>query len=369
MRIELKQTEDQTQLLKALGSRDLAVSHEANAALSTVIGPILEQVIQQVSTASVIYRDLPFNQDETPSLLLDLFYDKQVDYISTWSQQTAGGLPTNEIEGGKEAKIATYKIHSAVAFEKKFARRARYDILNQALLKMSQEILVHQEQNAWAVAFSSVAGATSTHADHIISATTAGKLQLDDVNRLMIQARRSNMSFANGTSINMGARRLTDLVLSPERMGDIRSWVYNPVNTTSIPNTDESANIALPDAMRQQIYNSVGLAELFGVNLIELAEFGISSQYGTEKYNTLFDTLYSGSSPTFSSATQELALGLDLSSDSFFRPVERGGDNGGTIATMPDDQFVSREDRTGFWSEVIEGRICINERACFALII
>lgn len=364
MRIELKQTPEQVELFKAVGSKDRLVSQEANAALTSAIGPVVQEILPQASTSAMIYKDITFNADESPSMLLDPYYDKEVGYIHTWSQQMAGGLPTNKIEGGRELKFDTYRIDSAVSFPKKYARRARFDVLNGAIARTVQEVLIKQETNRWAVIATAAAGANSRKADHILGANTAGQFGLDDINRLMTQAKLTNTSFADGTSINFGQRRLTDLVVSPNIMEEIRGFVYNPLNTRAVPNTDESTAVALPDSIREQIYRSAGAAELFGIALTEIVEVGVG-----EDYAVLFDNAYSGSSPTFDSATQEVVFGFDLTQDGFFRPVAVDSETGSQFILVPDDQFVTRQDEAGWYGSVEEGAISIQGRNVFTLIV
>jgi hypothetical protein len=362
MRIELNKTPEQAELLRALGSKDPKVSSEAASALAGYIGPIIQEVIQQASTTGLIYRDLNFNEDDNPSLPLDLYYDKDVGYIQTWSQQIAGGLPTSEVQGGKEMKISTFKINSAVSFLKKYARRARFDVLNSALGRMSQDVLIKQEINGWSVVLKALAEAATKGQDHIISSTTAGRFQIDDLNRLMTLVKRINQSFADGTAVNVGARRLTDIVVSPEVIQDIRAFAYNPLNTTATPDTAESTALGLPDSIRTQIYNSAGITSIYNVNVIELSEFGVG-----QKFNTLFDGFYNGSSPTFNGSTQEIIVGLDMSRDSFVRAIATQEGNA-TFVVQPDDQFVAREDKTGFYGEQEVGYVCIDARAIFGIV-
>ena len=68
-------------------------------------------------------------------------------------------------------------------------------------------------------------------------------------------------------------------------------------------------------------------------------------------------------SHAFTSGTDELMVGLDLSKESFIRPVARQAESGGTFTVLPDDQFVARSEKTGFYGSLEEGRVCIDARA------
>jgi len=368
--IKLKQTPEQLELIKALGSKDPTVSIPASQALAAFIGPVLTKVINETGTASLVYTDLTYNEDDSPSFPIDLYYDKAVGYIQTWSQHIAGGLPTNEVSGGKELKIATYNLQTAVSWLKKYARRGRFDVINAALNRMAQEMQLKQELNAWSVLLMALAatntpgaGVGNASADHVIGANTATVFQVEDVNQLMILYRRIHRSFAAGTSANTN-QKITDLFVSPTTMGQVRAFAYNPMNTRAVPNTDESTALGLPDSIREQIYRAAGQNEIFGVMLTELIELGVN-----EKYSVLFDTFYSASTPTFNAATQEMAIAMDLGTENaFIRAVEQI-EGGGTFTVLPDDQWVSREDKTGYWGSLNEGRICIDNRKILGLII
>jgi hypothetical protein len=52
-----------------------------------------------------------------------------------------------------------------------------------------------------------------------------------------------------------------------------------------------------------------------------------------------------------------------LSRDAFIRPVATNAESGGQLSVLPDDQFVSRAEKTGFYGFLEEGRICIDARA------
>ncbi|NBV99977.1 MAG: hypothetical protein EBR67_10850, partial [Proteobacteria bacterium] len=151
MKIKLKNTPEQVELVKAMGSRDTTVAREASEAFAAFIGPVISKVLMQAGTASAIYTDAPYDEDDNPSLPLDLWFDQNQDYVTVWSQSVAGGLPSSTVEGFSELKVSTYRLDSAVSFLKRYARRGRLDVISKAVERMSNEVLVKQERNAWAV--------------------------------------------------------------------------------------------------------------------------------------------------------------------------------------------------------------------------
>ena len=360
MKIKLKNTPEQLELVKAMGSRDVAVAREATEAFAAFIGPVVSKVLLQAGTASAIYSDAPYDEDDNPSLPLDLYYNQNQDYVTTWSQTVAGGLPSSTVEGFSELKVSTYRLDSAVSFLKRYARRGRLDVVSKAVERMSNEVLVKQERNAWAVVLKALAEARSNNADHIVSASTAGTLQLKDLSDLMTLVKRINTSYAGGTTTD--SYGLTDLFVSPEVMGQIREFAFNPIGVGGggTPADYETA----PNSVREEIFRNAGASELFGVTLHQLVELGLSG-----KYNTLFSTFAAAASVPFNSASQEILVGVDLSKEAFIRPVARQAESGGTFTVLPDDQFVTRSEKTGFYGFLEEGRVCIDGRAISGIIV
>jgi hypothetical protein len=363
MKIKLKNTPEQVELIKAIGSKDATVAREAGEAFAAFIGPVVSKVLMQAGTASAIYTDAPYDEDDSPSLPLDLYYNEGTDYVTVWSQNVAGGLPTSTVEGFSELKVSTYRLDTAVSFLKRYARRGRIDVVGKAVERMSNEVLVKQERNAWAVVLKALAEARSAGAisagsvnpdvtnGQVIPSVSTGTFQLGDLNNLMTLMKRINTSYAGGTTVDTYG--LTDLFVSPEVKADIRAFAYAPIiNSATATN--------LPDGVREEIYRNAGVQEIYGVTIHELVELGI---YG--KYNALYQALRG--SQTSIADNSEIAIGLDLSREGFIRPVARQAESGGTFNVLPDDQFVTRSEKTGFYGFLEEGRVCIDARTIVGL--
>ena len=372
MKLKLKHTPEQVELIKAMGSKNKSVSQEASEAFAAFIGPIVQKVIMQASTAGMIYADAEYDEDDSPSYPLDLYYDEGEGYVNVWSQTMAGGLPTSLVEGVKEMKISTYRLDSAVSFLKKYARKSRLDVVSKALERMSQEVLLKQERNAWAVILTALAKASTSHVNnagspvdsHIVQGDISDGLTLENLNSLMVLMRRINASWAGGTAANHDAFGLTDLFVSPEQKAKIRRMAYNPLSAVAAP----AGVQALPESVKEDIYRAAGASEIFGIRITDMTELGVG-----RKYNILFEEMatnvnLANAGAFDDSANHELAIGLDLSKEAFIRAVARQADSGGTFSVLPDDQFVSRSDKTGFYGFLEEGRICIDARAIAGLV-
>ena len=110
MNITLKRTEEQVELVKAMASKNRNVAYEAQAAAAEFIGPVLSEVMNNAPTLSNMFTSFQFNEDDNPSLPLDLYHDvTDADYLEVYSQAVAGGLPSNTIiPTHSELKFATY---------------------------------------------------------------------------------------------------------------------------------------------------------------------------------------------------------------------------------------------------------------------
>ena len=377
MRLKLKNTPEQVELIKAMGAKDQNEASKAQSAFAEFIGPVIQEVIKQAATAGAIYSDSEFDEDDSPSYPLDLYYDQNAGHVTVWSQGIAGGLPTSHVEGLKEMKIATYRLDSAVSLHKRYARRGRLDVVSKAVERMAQEVLVKQERNAWAVIMKALAEAStkggkassaSGAKNHVLQSNTDDVLQLDDFNRLLTLARRLNASFAEGTPV--GSRGVTDLFMRPEMIEQIRGFAYQPMNTRAVPDTNESTAVPLPDNVREGVFRSAGMQEIYGISIHELLELGVD-----EKYNKLFAEFAQSTSfpasggSSFTSSSDEILVGVDASRDAFIRPVARQTETGGSFVALPDDQFVARSEKLGFYGYLEEGRVCIDARAAVGIIV
>ena len=374
MKIQFEKNPEQIELIKALASDNKAVAMEAQEAFAAFISVVVQQVLLQAGTSSMIYRDVEFDDEDAPSIPLDLYYGQSEGTISVWSQTVGGGLPTNFVQGFQEMKVNTYRLDSAISMDKRYVRRARLDVVAAGLERMANEILVKQERNAWAVILKLLADASTQGTNHVFKTGTANVFQLNDLNNLWTRVRRLNAAYTGGTPMAYQSRGLTDLFVSPEVKAQIRGFAYQPMNTRAGSElTNGATALGLPDNIREEIYRAAGTTEIFGVTIHEMLELGES-----RKYNDLFAT-FAGSkafvdadganSGSFTSATQELIVGIDASRNAFLRPVAIQSESRGQVKVLPDDQFLSRSQKVGFYSFVEEGRVAVDARAAVGLIV
>jgi hypothetical protein len=373
MKISLKRTPEQIELVKAMASKNRAVAYEAQVALAEFIGPVLAEVINNAPTLSNLFTTLQFNADDNPSIPLDLYYDiTDEDYIQVYSTSVAGGLPQNQVvPTASEMKIATYSLDSALSFDRRYAAKSRMDVVSKTFTRMAQEILLKQERTSATLIMSALANAQTNGKQHVIRAAASGRFLIDDLNKLFTLAKRINTSFSKGTPAERGGRGLTDLIVSPEVVQELRSMAYNPINTKGSPSVSTAGNgsengIAAPDEMRTAIYNSAGIPEFYGVSIMEINELGAN-----QKFNTIFDTQAGSTtydSVEFDGAAQEIIIGLDRGRDSLVRAVAIDAENGGEFNLIADDQYSIRQNKIGYFGSLEEGRMVLDNRALVGVI-
>ena len=391
MKIVLKRTDEQVELIKALASKNREVAYDAQVALAEFIGPVLAEVINNAPTVSNLFTSLQFNAEDNPSIPLDLYYDIfDEDYIKVYSQSVAGGLPQNIVQPlASELKIATYRLDSAVAFDKKYAAKSRLDVVSKSFTRVAQEVLLKQERTSANLLMTALANASTgnsaTAADnyHVFRSAAKGRFVLNDLNKLFTKIKRINASFVGGTP--SGARRgLTDLIVSPEIIEEIRGMAYNPINTkgsavvaASTSNTAGNGPIAATDEIRNQVFSQAGLPEFFGVSIMEILELGVG-----KKFNTIFtavdnNTAYAdnyainsnGGTAQAIQSDEQILVGLDRSRDSLIRAVAVDSDTGSEFNLQADDQYTIRQGKIGYFGALEEGRMVLDNRALVGLIV
>ena len=380
MKITLKRTPEQVELVKAMASRNRNVAYEAQVALAEFIGPVLAEVLNNAPTVSTLFQSLSFNADDNPSIPLDLYYDiADEDYVRVWSQTHAGGLPSNQVlPTSSELKLATYTLDAAVDFDRRYAAKSRMDVVSKTFTRVAQEILLKQERTSANLVMTSLANATTKSAtaqsdQHVQACEVSDQFLLADFLNLFTLAKRINSSWINGTPTTR-TRGITDLIVSPEIVEKIRSMAYNPVNTNAAlgqaPHNSNSHGIAAPESLRDELWRNVGLDSFYGLNILEFNEMGVG-----QKFNTLYGTAAdaasagkayvapnSGGTITFNDSTDEIVVGVDRTRDSLIRVVATDPDSGSEMNLIADDQYSIRQNKIGYFGQIEEGRVVLDNR-------
>lgn len=390
MNITLKRTEEQVELVKAMASKNRNVAYEAQAAAAEFVGPVLSEIMNNAPTLSNMFTSFSFNDDDNPSIPLDLYHDVTgSDYLEVYSQSVAGGLPSNSvIPTHSELKFATYRMETAVDFDRRYAARSRLDVLSKTFTRVAQELLIKQESTSANLVLGVLANASTNGNSHAITSASANQFLLADVNALLTNAKRINTAWNGGTPVS-GTRGVTDLLVSPEIMGEVRAMAYNPINSKGSPSVNGTAGngsengVAATESMRNDLYNNAGASELYGITLTELNELGTGQRFN-KVYGTLVVEAGTGTPPTTVKGTpagnighsavagslgewdgsdnDEVVLGIDRSRDSLMRAVATDSDSGAELRLIADDQYSVRQNKIGYYGQMEEGRMVLDSQ-------
>lgn len=374
MKIKFEKTPEQVELVKAMASSNKVDALEAQDAFAAFISPVIQEVLLQAGTAAAIYEDMSYNEDDSPSIPVDLYYGETEGTFAVWQQTVAGGLPTQQIGTFQEIKVSTYPLDSAISFDKRYVRKCRLDVIARGLERLSNDVLIKQERNAWYVVLKMLADAATLGRDHVFRAASAGDFQVDDINKALTLLKRLNAAYNGTTPVGNEGRGLTDLYVSPEIMEQVRGFAYNPVNVKQAPGV-VGGNDAIPltDSVRDRIFSAGGMADIWGVSLHELLELGVG-----RKYNTLFDEIAGTKnfakadgtgSAAFNGSNSQILVGIDRSRRSFIRTLAVNAETGGSFTLKPDDQFLARSGKVGFYGGLEEGRVGLDAKAVAGIIV
>lgn len=365
MKITLKRTEEQVELVKAMASRNRDVAYEAQMALAEFIGPVLVKVINQAPVLSNLFTSFQFNEMDSPSIPLDLYYDVSApDYVTVYSTTVPGGLPTNTVTPTvSEMKFNTYRLDSSVDFDKRYAAKSRMDVVGKTFTRIAQEVLLKMEQTSSSLILGALYDAATNGDDHLVKA--AGKsLNLDDFNKLLTKAKRINTAWTGSSPEGGRIKGVTDLIMSPEMVEGLRALAYQPVHTGS------KTDIAATDDMRNAIYNNAGVPEFYGISIMEINELGAG-----QKLNAAFGALEAAGGKINTNhgfafaGTDELVLGLDRSRESLFRAIALDAESGSEMSLLADDQYSVRQSKIGYYGSMEEGRMILDNRVLTGIIL
>lgn len=356
MKIEMKATPEQIELIKMTGNKDRSKAWPAMEAFAATLGPVCQVVLDKLSTVRDIYTVENFAENDNAEYPLDLFFNEKDNDIRIHFQSRPGGTPTSHLSDIQTVIVPTANYQGEVDWQNKFARYGRLDVIARYIHKLAQAILRKEEVNGWAVLLDAVAKAVTNGNSHVVgSTTTDGVLHLDGLNQLLTLSKRINTSIDGGSAAN-APQGVTDLYMSIEAMQDIRAMSYNPVNVKgaiSAPGAGDSS-ISLPSDMREEILKGGGMPMLMGLTLHEMNEFGLNFPY-----NVLFGNFYTGS---FTQTSQEVIIGVDRTRDSAVMPVKGG-------LTVQNDIFMTRSDRSGVIADEDIGFGILDARQVTALIV
>ena len=151
--------------------------------------------------------------------------------------------------------------------------------------------------------------------------------------------KRINTAWTGGTPEG-AIKGVTDLIVSPETMEDLRAMAYNPVNTKS-NNASANNDIAAPEAYRSSVFTNGGVPELYGIGLMELHELGPNRKFS--RLYKEFNNSSSVSGKVGFADGDDLVIGLDRSRESLIRAIATDAESGSEFTLSADDQYNVRQ--------------------------
>ena len=203
-----------------------------------------------------------------------------------------GRIPEKTFEGDY-VMVPTYSVGSSIDWLLKYARDARWNIVQRAMQVFEATFDKKRNDDGWHTLLS--AGVDRNIVVYDADAA-AGQFTKRLISLMKTVMRRNG----GGNSTSQNRRKLTDAYMSPEGVEDIRNWGVDQVD----------------EVTRREIYNAADgtFNRVFGVNLHDLDELGEG-----QEYQSFFSQQLSGA---LASGDVELVVGMDLSkNDSFMHPI------------------------------------------------
>lgn len=377
MKIKLKEKPEQIALIKAMGSSDEETSAKAMKVFANLVGPLARKVLDETNIIDSLYDTISVGEFEPRTIPLDDFYNvDKPDYVRVTFSSQPGDLAYSQLTGADDIPFTTFVVTSAIAMYRKYLKAGRIQHAENGIRKMINEVRFKMKRQGIQPILDSVANVQTNGQYHVTRSHQAGRFVLADLNRLETLASRIVTSALGGTANASGARGITDLLVSPEIVEDIRAIAYNPMNTVAADggapaNTEDG--IAAPESLRNEVYGAAGIPSLYGCNIIQMVEMGVG-----QDFNTIFDA-FAGSNAyvnnagsgtaVFNGATEQIVLGINRSVDvnGLIKVEISDSESGSTFNALPDNQFVAREGKVGFYGQVEAGYLSVEPRNLFAI--
>ena len=234
------------------------------------------------------------------------------------------------------------------------------------MTRVAQEVLLKQQSTSANLILGSLADAETNGEPHVMDQAAASiGFTLADFNKLVTKAKRINTAWTGGTPED-GIKGITDLLVSPETMEDLRAISYNPVNTAGGGGSTTGV-VAAPESYRDKVFANGGVPELYGIGLMEMNELGRSRKF-CNLFRT-FNTASTVSGKVGFGVNDDLVVGIDRSRESLIRAVATDSETGAEFSLIADDQYSNRQQKLGWFGSVEEGRMVVDNRVLTGVVV
>lgn len=290
----LKRPDDNViELIKRSGSDNRREALEAQRELAAIAQEVIRDAILVGDNLGGLFTPINLEPGASLDFPLDLLApgeeDEHVAY--TWSGNTR--IAEKHVEGDY-VMIPTFQFASSIDFLMRYAREARWDVVQRAMQVLKASFIKKINDDGWHTLLS---GAADRNILIFDADATAGQFTKRLVSLLTLAMRRSG----GGNSSSVNRFRLTDIYGSPETKEDMRNWGLDQID----------------DVTRRELYMAGDEAEVvtkvFGVYIHDMDEFGQSQEYQNFWTNTL--------GASIQASDLELVIGCDRNRGVFVNPI------------------------------------------------
>jgi len=325
--------------LRATASPDTSVRERAQKAFAGELNMPLRQGVFDRDNLGGIFEKQVLAPGAQANYPLDFVKPGEEDEFIAFTLPKQGRVPERHVEGD-ELWVPTFNIGNSIDWSLKYAKEARFDVIMRAIRVYEAGFVRKINSDGWRTVLGAADGrglvVTAGGAAPFTGSTLAPTAAAGQFTKELISRMKTAMTRGAGGNGNSG--RLTDVYLSLEAMEDIRAWDVDEID----------------EFTRREIFVSreYGLAQIYGIVLHEMTEFGEG-----QEYEEFLETTLARSHQVVNSVTlKEFCIGLDLSTtDSFVMPIRE------ELQTY-EDPALYREQRAGIFGWMEHGFAVLDPR-------
>jgi len=338
----IKMTENELQVVKALLRKTGDGSYDASAAamaeLAQAVSLPLRKGYFPNDSVGGIYTREDLEPGTTAKYPVDFIGPSGEREYQAWKTADEGAIPDRMVKG-TEVAIDVYQLSNAISWKLQYARDARWGMVERALKVYRDGFTFKKNTDGWRV----ISKAAGNRVDTQFSTVTGAAFTLGLLSDMQLKMKRG---------IDFARNELTDLFVSSEVMRDIRNFA----TTTSIDFlTRREIFTAAPRTAGDGA--EIIIPNIYGVNIHENKELGVG-----RTYNTNFSTDAGSHLSGFTSTTDEVVIGLDLTpegKEAFMMPVR-------TDLQTFEDPTLHREQKVGVYGWMELAFACLDDRRVLA---
>lgn len=325
--------------LKETGNEDRNVALAAQQALAQALMQPLRSAILNGDITTNVYDFELLEPGSIAEYQLDFLTADNVDDFVAYTVPEEGAIPQRQIQGST-LTVQTFDIANSIDWSLKYARNARWNVLERALETLEAGFVRKINTDGWRNIISAGAGRTDVQGGAPVifdSAAPVGQF----TKRLISLMKTSMTRLGGGNSASQTRSVLTDIYLSPEALEDIREWDVDDVDEIT------RREIFVSNDNNGPMSASGPLAGIYGVTLHSITELGVG-----QEFQDYFDTL----GVSMGTSDEEIVVGLDLSmNDAFVMPIKEE-------VTIFEDPNLHRRRKAGFYGWMEHGFAVLDDR-------